>query len=871
MFDLERSIRDWQSRFRKFESFEDGALAELESHLRDEFEHQKESGASDEQAFAAAIAIVGKPDVIGTEYFKDGARSALAAPPWSSARFSPMLIGSHIKVALRKIRRRKGISFLNIFGLAVGIAAGLLILLWVRDERGFDRFHRDAGRLYALVLEDRRADGLSFMRDLPFPVADTVLKEYSGIEAVARTYRAQYQVRYRENAFNENAVAFVDPAYFQVFTFPATAGDSVGGLSDASSIVLTEETANKYFGDENPLGKILILDNRNPYRVAAVVKVPRNTDVRFDLYLPLRSLERWGMSAASLDSNWRGRNFLTYVKLRLGENPHAFEEKTAGLLKRHNPGRDERLRLQPLADIHLYGPDGKPARKRIVVVLSLVASLILTMACVNYMNLTTARAGTRAKEIGLRKTVGARRSQLIRQIFAESLLLAFLALALSLVLITLALPTFNRLTGKNLSLGFNDPTLVLGLIGVAFLTGVLSGFYPALVLSSFKPAAVLKARAASPQRGARLRKILLVFQFSVSVLLLIATTVILSQLRNIRTRDIGFDRDNLIYAPLMGEHPDDAEFLKRDLEGNPRFLGACACDNLPTNIPYQFSADWEGRASAAEVEFNYTVCDVDYVKTLGMTIVQGRDFSRGYPTDKDAFLINEEAARQMGAPSPLGIRLRFMGGRWGEIIGVVKDFNFRNMGSPIRPLVLTPRGRKGYLLVRFKPGDPEVVLRDIRAAWNRANPGFVFSYGFVDQNFDTLYTNERQLGKIIGSFSLLAVIISCLGLVGLVSFTAEQKTKEIGIRKVLGAGSVEIVRRLAGEFLKWILLANAIAWPIGAWIMGRWLENYVYRIGLAPWMFGLAGLATLVVTLATISVQTLRAAAANPVDSLRSE
>jgi putative ABC transport system permease protein len=781
------------------------------------------------------------------------------------------LIASHLKVALRKIRHRKGTSLVNVLGLAVAMAAGLLLLLWVLDELSFDRFHRDGKRIYRLVLVDRQAGDAFYFPELPSPVAEALAQGYPEIEAATRTYGARFQVRSGDKAFTENNVAFVDPAYFRIFSFPAAAGDLAAGLSDSSAAVMTEETAVKYFGKENPLGKILNFDGRNDYKVAGVVRVPRNTDFRFDLFLPLRSLDKWGISAADLASNWRGRMYRTYVKLRPDGNPRVLEEKTAGLMKENNPKRDESLRFQPLRDIHLYAPDGSPAGMRTVVVLSLIAVLILVIAGVNFTNLATARAGTRAKEIALRKTVGAGRAQLIRQIFAESLFLSFLALALALILMTLALPPFNRLTGKTLSPDIGDPTVLLGLLAITLLAGLLSGLYPALVLSSFKPALVLKGRATSPRRGSGLRKALLLFQFTVSVLLLIATAVIQSQIRYIQNREIGFDRDNLVYAYMMGRNRDNAEALKRELEVHPAFLGASACNNLPTRILYQFSADWEGRNRASEVEFNYTICDFDYIRTFRMNIVEGRDFSRDRPADEDAFIVNEEAVRRMGVKSPLGIRLRFMGGRWGEIIGVVKDFNFRSLGTPITPLVLTPKGRKSYFVARVRPGDLGPAIRFFKDAWNRINPGFVFEYGFVDQDFDGLYRTERQLGKIVGYFSLLAIFISCLGLIGLAAFTAEQKTKEIAIRKILGAGGAEVARKLASDFLRWILLANLIAWPAAAWVMSRWLENYAYRTRLAAWMFILAGAASVLIALATIAVQTVKAALANPVDSLRAE
>jgi putative ABC transport system permease protein len=859
MFNLERAINEWRRGCRKVRSLEDGALAELEGHLRDEFARRKASGAKDEDAFAAATASIGRPEAVGAEYFKEGAAG------------SHVLLASHVKVALRKLKLREGTALLNVLGLAVGLAACLLILMWVRDELGFDRFHRDGDRLYRLVLVDKRAEGTSYIRELPSPVAPALLAGFPEVEAAARTYGGRFQVRHGDKAFNENAVNFADPAYFRIFSFPAVSGDPVAGLASPSSVVLTEETARKYFGDDEALGRTLNFDGQRDYTVAAVVHVPRNTDLGFDIYLPLRALEHWGVGAASLESNWRGRMYRTYVRLIPGADPRALEDKTAGLMKPHNPNRDEAFRLQPLAQWHLYAPDGTPAGKRLVVVLSLIAALILVIACVNFMSLATARAGSRAMEVSLRKAVGASRLQLIRQIVVESLAMSVLALGLSLVLVSAALPAFGRLTGKALEASLGHPAVLLGALGLSLLAGLLAGAYPALVLSSFEPAAVLKGRAASPRRGAGLRRGLLFFQFGVSVILLVATAVILSQIRFIQTRDIGFDRKDLVYVAMMGSNRDNAEALKRELARHPAFLGASACNNLPTQILYQYSADWEGRAPGDEVEFNYTVCDFDYVRTFGMTIIEGRDFSPDRPADAETFLVNEEAARRIGRPSAVGTRLRFMDGHWGEIIGIVKDFNFRYMGQPIRPLVLTPKGRKGLFVARLRPGDPGPAIRILSEAWNRVNPGFVFEPGSVEQNFDALYRHEGRLAKIVGSFSVLAVLISCFGIIGLAAHTVERKTKEIGIRKVLGAGAAEIVRMIAADFLRWVALANLIAWPVAAWVMGRWLENFAYRTGLAAWMFVLPAAASVLCALATVSVQVVRAALADPVESLRVE
>jgi len=871
MFDLEHAIAEWRRTFRKIPSLEDGVLAELETHLREEIGRRVVSGSSEEAAFAAATAVVGRPEDVGAEYFKESARSFVSAPDWSGPRFSPVLLISHLKIALRKIKMRKGLTLLNVLGLAAGMAACLLILLWVRDELSYDRFHRDVASLYRLVLIDQRAEGTSYLTELPSPAGPALAEGYREVEAVVRTYGGRFQVRFGEKAFNEDAVCFVDPGFFRMFSFPAVAGDPAAGLADPSSIVLTEATAKRYFGTGDPLGKTLTFDGKRDYTVAAVVRVPPNTGFAYDLFPSLRALEHWGVSAETLASNWRGRMYRTYAKVRQGADLAGLELKSAGLMKAHNPLRNERIRFQPLTKMRLFAPDGTPAGMRIVVILSIIAALILVIACANFTSLATARAGTRAVEISLRKTVGARRSQLARQILGETLFLSALAMGLSLILVSLSLPSFNRLTGKALALGLDRPATWFSPLILAFFAGGLAGLYPALLLSSFKPAVVLKGRATSSRRGAGLRKVLLLFQFTVSILLLIATAVILSQIRYIQTRDIGFDRSQLVYAYLTGDNRDRAEALKQELARRPEFLEMTACNNLPAQILYQYSADWVGRDPGAETEFNYTVCDFDYIRTFRMTILEGRDFSPGRPADEDAFLVNEEAARRIGRTSVLGTRLKFMDGHWGEIIGVVKNFNFRGVGTSIRPLVLTPRGRKSFFVARMKPGDPARAVRLFSEAWNRVNPDFVFNYGFVDQVFDRLYANESQLVRIVGAFSLLAVLVSCLGMIGLAAFTVEHKTKEIGIRKVLGAGAAEIVRMISTDFLRWVVLANLIAWPAAAWIMDRWLANYAYRTKLAGWMFALAGVASIVCALATISIHVVRAARANPVESLRLE
>ena len=872
MFDLEKAVQDWKREFRKQETVEDGFIAELESHLRDEIDGLKEKGLSDESAFKEAAARIGRPEAIGGESFKTKARF-WASPQLKTSGSSSAgaLAWNGIKTAYRLFRRQKGYAFINIAGLAVGLAACLLILLWVRDELSFDRFHTRAKSIHRIYIEDHLETGTDIVTATPFPLAEALRKEFPEIEAAGRTYRSQFQVRSGDKLFNEGNVCFTDPGLFKVLTFPSVYGDSVQALSDPGAVVLSEPTAWKYFGRENPLGRIVTLDAKTDFTVAAVVRVPANTDVRFDVFLPMDSLPRFGQDLASWAGDWRARNYGTFIRLAEGTSAEAFAAKIADFLKAKNPGRNEFLRLQPLTRIHLFLPDGTMSGMRDVRTLSTIAAFILLLACVNFTNLATARALRRAREVGLRKTIGASRVQLVRQFFTESVFLAVGSLGLALLIVEMALPAFSSLAGKTLKLNFADPVVALGLVVTALAAGILSGIYPAVFLSGFPPATVLKGRAFGLGKRSTLRKGLMIFQFATSLVLIVSAGVIFSQLRFLRSRDIGFDRNRLVYAYMMGANRENAEVLKAELAKDPAFQGATTCNNLPTQILYQASVDWDGRTLGDEVDFAYTIGDFDYLKTFGMTIVQGRDFSRDIAGDEDRFIVNEEAVRRMGLRSPLGTRLQFMRFRRGEIIGVVRDFNFQSMRAPVRPLIITPKGSKRFFVAKMGPGDPAAAVRIFRDAWNRINPGFVFEGRFVDEAFDRIYQSETRLGKIVATFSLLAVFVSCLGLFGLVSHMAEQKTREIGIRKVLGASVAGVAGRLNWEFAVLVLLANLLAWPIAYLVMQRWMRDFAYRAPINLWLFPAAGFLAFLIAALTVSGQTIRAATANPAKSLKHE
>jgi hypothetical protein len=511
---------------------------------------------------------------------------------------------------------------------------------------------------------------------------------------------------------------------------------------------------------------------------------------------------------------------------------------------------------------------------RYIRIFSLVAGFILLIACVNFMNLATARFEGRAKEVALRKTLGGTRGQLIRQFFGESFLHSGLAMAAAVLLIEFALPVFNQITGRRLSLDFTQIDLLLGLATVIVLAGFVSGLYPALFLSAFAPARVIKSFSHRGRHGSLFRKTLVVFQFTLSTMLIIGTLVVNSQVSFIMNRDLGMAKENIVYHLMQKKTRDSVEVVREELLRHPDILSISSCSSLPSNIQSWIGyVNWEGRSAESQIFPAFMSVDHDFVTTSGLTIVKGRDFSRSRPADAKNFIINETAFRQIGIENPIGLELRFWNQK-GQIIGVVKDFTNRHISSATAPMILSAGNwgaNRNYLLLRLRPGNPTSALKHFRQVWEKTNPGFPCEYEFLDEAFNRMYTNEQRLSWIFFSFAVLAVIISCLGLIGLSSYTAEEKTKEIGIRKVLGASPWKIISIFSTNFTKLVIIANAVAWPVGYAVMQRWLQDYAYRTNIRIWVFILAGSLGLFITLLSVGYQTLRAATANPANSLRYE
>jgi ABC-type antimicrobial peptide transport system permease subunit len=693
-------------------------------------------------------------------------------------------------------------------------------------------------------------------------------------------------VAYEENKYYEENFYFADPSLFEIFTFPFVQGDPTTALSLPSSVVITKDMASKYFGSEDPMGKTIRTQNQNDYVVSGVIEnIPKNSHIHFGF---LVSIER--AVAMGARTHWSGWLYDTYVLLPPNTSFEEVNTKLEAWIKTKD-SEETRYYLQPLSDIHMYGLQGEGAIRPLSF-FSMLALLILIIACINYMNLATARAGTRAKEIGLRKVVGAKKNNILKQFLSESVLFAFIALLIAICLVSLFLPVFNQISGKDLSMNMeHNKFLFLGLLGITLLTGVLAGSYPALFLSFFEPDRILKGTLNAKKIGtstASIRKGLVVFQFVLTIVLLISTTTVYRQMSFIKNRRLGFDKSYLIYTQLRSEgnlwERYDAQktwlsykTLKNELSQNPNILDISSATCLPFGAMGQEfgQLDWDGKDPKYQVTMNHMAVDPHFFKTFQLERTEGRFLSDEYPADSQNFILNEAAVNATGLESPVGKRFRLLD-KEGIITGVIKDFHFAPLHNEIEPLVLHLMPYqywmyRNYVFVRISSENVSQTVASINKIWDRAIPQYPFEFHFLDDTIETRYRSEQRLEMILRIFTFLAIAISCFGLFGLIAFTAEQRTKEIGIRKVLGASVGSVVRLLSREFVVLVVLANIIAWPVAYFVMTKWLNNFAYRteIGFVTFLF--SGLVALVIAFLTVCFQSIKSALANPIDSLRYE
>jgi putative ABC transport system permease protein len=804
---------------------------------------------------------------------------------------------NYLKVAVRNFIRRPGFSLINVVGLAVGVACCLLILLFVRDEMSFDRHNERLDRIYRAGISAFVNNNAIDAVVTPSPMAKGLVDEVPEVEAAARVRNFGFPVfRYGDKVFSEERVYWVDNAFFDIFTVPFVAGDPRTALREPLTIVLTRTMARKYFGDGPALGQVLTADGKRDYVITGVVEdPPRNAHFHYDF---LASVETYPDSRSPV---WINNNYLTYFLVREGAGAEAVKAKLADIIRKHvgpqiqaatgitldqfvaSGGRYDYF-IQPAKDIHLrshYGAELEPNGDiAYVYIFSVVALGILAVAVINFINLATARSARRAREVGIRKTLGSHRGRLVRQFLVESVLMALLAVLLALLLVQALLPAFNRITGKPLAMPYADsPYAIPGLLGLVLAVGVLAGAYPAFFLASFDPAAVLKTETAGRSRKSRLRNVLVVFQFAVSVILIIGTFVVRRQMDYVRTRDLGFNKDQVVVVEKVDDIGGRIQAFKQALLANPRVLSASNSEDL---IGDDFGSSVFKLAGAAGEENHllYTLrTDEDFAKAYEIEMASGRYFEAERPTDAQAVVINEKAARELGLTDAAGQQIVAVGptpeqSRTLTLVGIVKDFHFQSLHSEIRPLILGCYGEKEFgrfLSVRVRPEGIRETIDFIDRTWRGFAGNQAFEYRFFDDHFARLYEADERTGRVFLAFSVLAVFVAGLGLFGLSAFVAEQRTKEIGIRKTLGASVGGVSLLLAGQFAKWVLAANLVAWPIGYYFMHRWLQKFAYRAALSPLLFLLASLLVLTFALLTVSYQTVKAATADPVKSLKYE
>jgi putative ABC transport system permease protein len=804
---------------------------------------------------------------------------------------------NYLKVALRNLWRHKGYSAINIIGLAVGLATCLLIFIFVVDELSYDRYNKNAERIYR-VDGDIKFGGSHFILAVcPDPVGPELKKQFPEVEQYVRfRQRGGFRVRKDDNNIRENKVTFVDSTLFNVFTLPLVAGDSKTALTEPRSVVITQKIAEKYFNSTDVIGKTLVINDTTNYKITAVIKnIPSQSHFNSDFFVPMAALDE------SRSTNWISNNFNTYLLLKKGTNVKEFGKKVNEFVTKQvftqaqqvlkinedefrKSGDFVSYSLMPLTNIHLRSAKvaemSANGSLQYVYIFSVIAIVILLIACVNFMNLSTARSAGRAREVGIRKVLGSEKGKLVGQFLSESTLISFISLLFALAIARLLLPLFNQLSGKDIQLGiFSNSYLIPSLLLLVIIVGLVAGSYPAFYLSSFKPVDVLKGKLARGMKGGTLRSSLVVFQFTISIILMIGTVVIYSQLKFIRDKELGYNRDKVLViqnTDALGEH---AKTFKDQLLNNKNIQGVTMTGFLPTgdyrNDSPLFPDATMDQKNAVSMQNWYV--DENYIPTLQMQLLKGRNFSSEMPTDSSALIINEAAAKLLGFADPVNKDLYYFTSiktkavKAYHIIGELKDFNFNSLREEVTPMALFLGGNKGSVAIRFNSNNIPSLIDNIQRVWKNLLPNQPFSYSFMDDDFNNLYNAEQRIGKIALSFSILAIFIACLGLFGLVTYAAEQRTKEIGIRKVLGASVSNIVNMLSKDFLKLVVIALFIAFPVAWWVMNKWLQDFAYRIHINASVFIIAALVAISIALVTVSFQAIKAALNNPVKNLRTE
>lgn len=901
MFDLKKAIKEWRKTLEKNEALEDGYKEELECHLRDKIEYLKNLGRSDKEAFEEAVESIGEAESIGAEYYKTNTRHLNGRPPWRKSRRLPPLISNYLKIGLRKIKRQKSYSLINVTGLAVGLACCAVIILYVTNELSYDHYHKDADRIYRVATHMINSVGEFRHVTSPAPLGPELKANYPQLESAVRVVPPfenadHVLVTQGEKRFFERRVWFADKEIFQLFHIPFIHGNPRTSLIQPNTVVITEGTAEKYFGEEAPLGKILRIEidydtgstELQDFEVQGVLKnAPANTHLKYDMFL---SMETMRSNRPSFEENWMDFHAkYTYIKLASGTNAADFEKqirREAQIVLNKRKMELYEFFLQPVTQIHMHSHFQReidpPGSWTYVTIYSIIAFLILLIGSMNFINLSAALSTTRTREVGLRKVIGAQRRQLIGQFLGESFLITFLALILAVGLVSLLLIPFNRMAGTVLTLsGLTQPLVLLSLLGLILFVGIGAGSYPALILTAFSPVSILQGKENSALRGSAAQKVLVVGQFAISIFLVICTLTVFKQLHFMKGRALGIDLEQKIVLRVKSNLTHlrrDYEAVKNDFLQHPSITGAAVSSSVPgdkTTGGYYMTAKAEDFNNAARLKI--LTVDYDFIPEYDIKMAAGRPFQKGVGNDENsAYVINLAGVKELGLASPeeaLGKRFMAHYHRMTKtIVGVTENFHYRGMRQIVEPLILDIENSLfNTITLSFRVENMNQMMRFIRDKWDKHFPGVPFEYTFLDESFAREYRYEEQMGKLLGIITTLGFFIACLGLFGMASFVARHRKKEIGIRKVLGASSSRIVGMMSKKFVLLVVFSIVFASPLAWYAMNRWLQDFAYRIHMSPLVFLSAAGGALAIALATVGLQGMRAAVSNPAHSLRNE
>lgn len=784
------------------------------------------------------------------------------------------MIKNFLKIAWRNLFKNRGFSVTNILGLTIGITCTILIFLWVQDERAYDKFHNNYNNIYQVIAHRNFNNQIFTDRNMVMPLAKSLKDVSPQIKnAVVTTHRQSHVLTYGDAKLKKQGY-FVSEHFFDMFSWKFIKGNAATAIPDAYSIVLTQSAAKALFGNSDPINKVVKIDNNYDVKVTAIIEdIPGNSSLQFDF---INMFNYSGDSEKRAMTNWQNSSWNVYVQMIPGANMQTLDKTVNDIKHQHDPNDKMSTYLTfPMSKWRLYSDfkDGKNTGGMIeyVRLFTIIALIILLIACINFMNLSTARSEKRAKEVGVRKTLGSGKKQLILQFFCESIILAFIAFVFSVGAVYLLLPFFNALVDKNLALNIARPLFWLGALAIILFTGLVAGSYPALYLSSFNPINVLKGTFISGAKAVLPRRILVVAQFIISILLISATIIVYQQIQHVKHRDIGYNPDNLIMVPSSPDIRKNFSVIKQELQKTGLINAVTQTSSPITDIWWRSPApDWEGKPADGEIIMAGITTDIDFTKTMGIKVLKGKDFS-GTPSDSSAMLLNKAAVEAMGLKNPIGMQMKY--GQSYTVIGVTDNVV---MGSPyqaVDPMMVfyDPKNSNSISVRLNNATHLQKSLQAIETIFRKYNPAYPFEYQFVDQEFGKKFLTEDLISRITNIFAGLAIFICCIGLAGLASFTIQKRIREIGIRKVLGATVQQLLMLISKEFLKLVLIAFVIAVPLTWWFMNNWLEKYPYRVNISIWLFGAVGIIILLLTLVVVSLNTMKAAVANPVKSLRTE